>query len=218
MIITVAESRGPMSSSGSQKIALVALFTSLAFVLNIAISVPAPYAPFLFYEVWEVPILLAVILLGLRYGATVAVLNTLVVQVYRQGALPTGPLYNLIAQLAMIAGVLVAQRTSGGRAWSEALKVGLATATGATVRTLVMTVVNGLVLTQPYPLGFSYPASLVPWTLVLIGVFNFTLTLYTVPVSYSMAKAVRMRYGRMFAESVSPRMKRLPTREGANGK
>lgn len=193
-------------SPRSRKIALAALLTSLAFLLNLAISIPAPYEPFLFYEVWEVPILLAVILVGFRYGATVAVLNALLLEAYRPGALWTGPLYNLIAEMAMIGGVLAAQRFAKKSGRGEAVTVGLATVTGATVRTLVMTVVNGAVLTQPPPLGFSYLPSLLPGTLVLIGVFNLSLTLYTVPVAYSIAKAVRMRYGRAFSSGGAQRM------------
>jgi riboflavin transporter FmnP len=193
--------------SRSRRISLVALFTALAFVLNLAIAFPAPYEPFLFYEVWEIPILVAVIILGLKEGLTVAVLNTLLLEAYRPGSLPAAPFYNLIAQLAMFAGVLLAARSVKSKPWGIGALVALATFAGAVVRTGVMTVVNYIVLPLPYPVGFAIPAAAVPPFLVPIGVFNFTIALYTVPLAYSLAKAVETRYGRDFGDSVS----RTPT-------
>jgi len=100
--------------SRSRRLSLIALFTALAIVLNLVVAIPAPYEAFLFYEVWEVPILLAVLILGFWDGTTVAVLNTLLLEAYRPGALPVAPLYNLAAQLSMFAGVLQWTGRRGG--------------------------------------------------------------------------------------------------------
>jgi len=189
--------------SRSRRLSLIALFTALAVVLNLAIAVPAPYEPFLFYEVWEVPILLAVLMLGLWDGTTVAALNTLLLEAYRPGALPVAPLYNLVAQLSMFAGVLPVDRYARGRGWGARRLVPAATGAGAALRTGVMSVVNAVILPLPYPVGFGSglfpitPAA-VPGLLVPIGAFNFTIALYTVPLAYSLAKAVESRYGRVF--------------------
>jgi len=197
--------------SRPRRLSLVALLTALAVVLNLAVAFPAPYEPFLFYEVWEVPILLAVLMLGFWDGATVAVLNTLLLEAYRPGALPVAPLYNLAAQLSMFAGVLPVDRTARRRGWEVRKLVPAATATGAAFRTLMMTVVNGIILPLPYPVGFGSgfspitPAD-VPGLLVPIGIFNFTIALYTVPLAYTLARAVESRYGRVFggAEGGAP--------------
>lgn len=192
--------------SASRRLSLIALMTALAAVLNIAVAVPAPYEPFLFYEVWEIPILLAVLLLGFWDGITVAVLNTLLLEVYRPGALPAAPFYNLAAQLSMFAGVLLVDGLARKHGWGTGRLVGVATAAGAGLRTGVMTVVNAVVLPLPFPIGFApfvTPAD-VPPLLVLIGVFNFTIALYTVPLAYTLAKAVEARYGRTFAGAREP--------------
>jgi riboflavin transporter FmnP len=189
--------------SRSRRLSLIALFTALAVVLNLVVAVPAPYEPFLFYEVWEVPILLAVLMLGFWDGTTVAALNTLLLEAYRPGALPVAPFYNLAAQLSMFAGVLPVDRAARKRGWQGRKLVPAATATGAILRAAVMTVVNGIVLPLPYPVGFGSglfpitPAD-VPGLLVPIGIFNLTIALYTIPLAYTLARAVESRYGRVF--------------------
>jgi len=189
--------------SRSRRLSLIALFTALAVVLNLVVAVPAPYEPFLFYEVWEVPILLAVLVLGFWDGTTVAVLNTLLLEAYRPGALPVAPLYNLAAQLSMFAGVLPVDRGARKRGWEGRRVVLVATASGAVLRTAVMTIVNGIILPLPYPVGFGsglFPITQadVPGLLAPIGAFNFTIALYTVPLAYTLARAVESRYGRVF--------------------
>lgn len=186
----------------SKKVSLIAMFTALAIMLNFALSVPAPYASFLKYEVWEVPILVAVLLMGFWSGATVAVLNALILQL-QPGALPTGPAYNLIAEVSMIAGVLLVQRIGQKAKWRQLFTWGTATFSGAATRTAVMTLVNAAVLPQPYPIGFSLPADAIPGLLVLIGIFNFTVTLYTVPLAYSVTRAIVSRYHPVFAKNLS---------------
>ena len=176
-------------------VSMVALFTALAVVLN-GPSIPAPYAGFLLYGVWEVPVLVAMLYLGFGGGVAVAVLNGVALEFINPGGLPTGPIYNLIAEVSMFAGVLVAERLA--RARSTGLLVVAATALGASARTAVMTVVNGLVLAQPYPIGFGsfgVTQSEVPGLLVLIAVFNATVALYVVPAAYGIRRAVLARSG-----------------------
>lgn len=185
------------TASRSRRVSLVALFTALAIVLNFLISIPAPYADFLLYEVWEVPVLLSVLVLGFWGGTTVAVLNAVVLEAMKPGTLPTGPVYNLIAELAMFAGVIVAIRLGRRLGWSSLPLVLAATAAGAATRTAIMTAVNGVILPMPYPIGFGsfgVTAAQVPALLALIAVFNATTTLYTVPLAFSIRNALASRY------------------------
>lgn len=175
----------------SRKLSMIALFTALAYVLNIAISIPAPYADFLIYEVWEVPILLSLLLLDFTSGAAVALLNMVVLEAVKPGPLPTGPVYNFMAVISMFAGVIVAERVSAGR--GRVAAVCIATLLGGATRTLAMTAVNALVLPQPYPVGFSIPVAAMPGFLALIAVFNFTTAAYTVPLAYAVKGAVVSR-------------------------
>lgn len=174
-------------------ISLVAMFTAVAVVLNFAVAIPAPYATFLFYEVWEVPVVVALLILGYAGGACVAALNAMVLEVVRPGALPTGPLYNLIAELAMFAGIGAALWLGSRFSWQGTVTAAGATATAAATRTAVMTVVNAIALPMQPPIGFGLPWSAIPAYLVYIGIFNATVTLYTVPAAFAVKNAVRAR-------------------------
>lgn len=171
----------------------IALFVALAVVLNLTVYFPAPYAPFLNYEVWEIPIVLALLMYGLRAGVTVAVLNTLVLELHA-GPLPTGPFYNLFAVLSMFLGVLIAGALSRKMKFGTPTLAASATVLGASIRVGIMTVVNATVLPLPYPLGFSLPPDAIPPLLVVIAIFNGTVALYTVPASYLIHRKVLLRY------------------------
>lgn len=186
-----------MAVRRSRWISLVALLTALAVVLN-GLTVPAPFAGFLLYGVWEVPVLLALLFLGFWGGAAVAALNGVALEFVNPGGLPTGPLYNFIAEVAMFAGVLAVQRAAKGRSLTWAGVVAGATAAGMLSRTAVMTVVNWAVLAQPYPVGFGsfgVTQAQVPGYLVLIGAFNITVALYVIPAAFSINRAVSSRFG-----------------------
>lgn len=182
-------------SSRAKEVSLVAMLAVLAVALNLVIAIPAPFAGFLYYEVWEVPVVLGFLALGFWGGASVAVLNSLVLEAVNPGSLPTGPLYNLMAELSMFVGIMAVLpfvRRRGGKT-----SVVAATASGAVVRTAAMTVVNAIVLTQPYPIGFGsfgVTWAQVPLYLVQIGVFNATVTLYTVPLAFAAKKVIESRY------------------------
>jgi len=82
----------------SKSIATLSIFAALTVVLNLSpIKVPAPYALFLIYQIWEIPIVAAFALYGPLMAVAISVLNTLVLLAVFPGALPTGPLYNLAA-------------------------------------------------------------------------------------------------------------------------
>jgi riboflavin transporter FmnP len=186
-----------MKVSNSRRLSLEALLTALAVILNLAISFPAPYATFLQYEIWEIPIVLALLMLGVRSGVTVAFLNSVVLELVKPGALPTGPLYNFAAIVAMFVGVLAAQRVAKRRGWGFAAIFTTSTVLGVITRTSVMTVVNAIILPLPYPIGFGsfgVTVSQVPALLILIGLFNFTIALYTIPLAYVVQRAIATRY------------------------
>ncbi|MBI3859013.1 MAG: hypothetical protein HY296_02060 [Thaumarchaeota archaeon] len=128
---------------------------------------------------------------------SVAVLNALVLEAVKPGPLPTGPLYNLLAELSMFIGVVAVQAVAKKGRWKALSVVTVATVTAAVTRVGIMTLVNWLVLAQPYPVGFGsfgVTEGDVPGLLWLIGIFNFTVVLYTVPASYSVSRAISSRY------------------------
>lgn len=182
----------------NRRIASVALFASLTVALNLSpIKVPAPYLPFLIYQIWEVPIVAALFLFGPMSGVAISVVNTIVLLAVFPGALPTGPLYNLAAVLSMLIGVYVVCRlnTSVRRGRAHAVLASFSTAVGIVTRVAIMTVMNWALLRYPPPVGFSAPAEALVAMLPLIGIFNATLALYTIPLGHLVARAVVSRTG-----------------------
>lgn len=183
------------------RLALIGVFAALAIALNVAgPKIPAPYAPFLFYQVWEIPIVFAFLTIGPLEGVAVTVINTLVLFAYFPGSLPSGPFYNLIAVLSMFAGIYIpyklATRGCPAENLSGYLKRHLkaitisATAMGITTRVLITTIVNYFALQQPFPLGFSYTQSAALAFLPLSILFNATVAVYTIPIAVGITAAV----------------------------
>ena len=183
-----------MVISRSRRLSAIALFSALAIILNLIVKVPAPFAPFLTYQLWEVPIFAAFLIFGVEAGVAVAVINLVVLQVISPGPLPTGPLYNLFAILATMLGVAPVHRLLTRLRRGIAVVTVGATAAGAFSRVLIMTVVNGVILPYGYPIGFNIPASQLPPLLIIIAVFNATIVLYTIPLSYVILRAVYTRF------------------------
>lgn len=180
----------------SKTIATTAVFAAITVVLSLSpFKVPAPYAPFLIYQLWEIPIVAASLLYGFRVGVAISIINTLVLLGVFPGALPTGPFYNLAAVLSTLVGVYVVQKFMGKHFSKrrDIISVIFSTILGTTVRVGVMTIVNWTVLSYPPPIGFSIPAEAVTAMLPVIGLFNATLALYTIPIGYFLARAIGSR-------------------------
>jgi len=242
----------------SKNIAAIIVFTALALVLNLSpIKIPAPYAPFLIYQIWEIPIVGAFLLYGSKVGVSVALINTLVLLIIFPGELPTGPFYNLAAILSMLIGIYIVQRVAVAfrspnneyvteattcmilimisilaafvqNIWwlfpgivfsflllivisenwskkatttpmipsnlsnqSEALLVTVSTVAGAFTRVIMMIIVNVVFLPFPPPVGFAFPREAVIAIIPLVGLFNATLALYTIPIGHAIAGVVR---------------------------
>jgi riboflavin transporter FmnP len=175
----------------TKTIALISVFAAITVLLaGSPLKLDAPYAPFLKYQIWEIPIVAVVLLFGLAAGVLVVILNTLVLFVVFPGDLPTGPLYNLIAVLTMLLGISIAEALAKRyRLKHETVTATMSTVCGMVLRTAVMSLVNYVVLRFPYPVGYSLPEMVIIGYIPLIAVFNATLTLYTVPLGYFVAKA-----------------------------
>lgn len=178
----------------AKKAAAAIIFAALTIVLNFSpLKVPAPYAPFLIYQIWEIPIVTAFLLYGVEVGVLISIINTLVLIAVFPGALPTGPLYNLAATLGMLLGIgIVKALVEGHSPKREAFVAALLTISGAIVRTLLMTLINWALLRFPPPVGFSFPEEAIIATIPFVAVFNITLALYTIPLGYSLAKALKL--------------------------
>jgi len=177
----------------TKTVTVIIVFAALAIVLNLSpLKIPAPYAPYLIYQIWEIPIVAAFLLYGTRVSVLIALLNTLTLIALFPGSLPTGPLYNLAAILGMLFGiglmnVLVKKRSLK----QEAIVATLFTASGVVSRTALMAFVNYVCLRFPPPVGYGLPEEGVVAAIPFVIIFNLTLALYTIPLGYSVAKAVK---------------------------
>ncbi len=189
----------------TKRLTLIIIFIALTAALNLAgPKIPAPYAPFLYYQLWEIPIVIAFLAIGPKAGLTVAVVNTLILLAVFPGALPTGPFYNLIAVLSMLAGIFIPYKLATHGRKTEDLGNFLrqhvklisisTTGLGITVRILVTTVTNYFLLQQPSPIGFSYKPEAALAFLPLSVLFNATVALYTIPIALAVAIAIASKF------------------------
>jgi riboflavin transporter FmnP len=193
----------------TKRLALIIIFVALTTALNIyGPKFPAPYAPFLYYQIWEIPIVAAFIVAGPKTGTGVALLNTVILLMVFPGNLPTGPIYNLMAELSMLLGVFAAYKIATCRCPTEhigqflkdhKLKLGIAiTALGVTSRVVITTVSNYFLIAQPSPIGygsfFSFAGqsgqAAVTAFLPFSALFNGTIALYTIPIALIVAIAI----------------------------
>lgn len=180
----------------TKKTATVAIFTALTIALNLSpLKFPAPFAPFLIYQVWEIPIVAAFILFGAGVGILISSINTAALLVLFPGALPTGPFYNLAAILSMLLGIGIAEIIVKKRSSeNDVLNASLFTISGAAFRSVAMAFLNYVLLRFPPPVGYSFPEETIVAIVPLVTFFNMTLALYTIPLGYSIAKAVEINF------------------------
>jgi riboflavin transporter FmnP len=188
----------------TKAIAITIVFAALTVALNpvfTGIGVPAPYAPFLIYQMWEIPIVAAFLLISAKSGVAISILNAAALLALFPGALLLGPLYNLVAVLSMLSGIYVTHRilthgilrekTKNVTLQLETKLITLSTAIGIIFRVGIMSVVNYVVLRYPSPIGYQLPEAAIIASLPLIGLFNATLALYTIPLGQFIADAIR---------------------------
>jgi riboflavin transporter FmnP len=190
--------------TNTRTLALIIIFISLAIALNVyGPKIPFPIAPFLYYQLWEIPIVVAFLAIGPKAGVTITVINSLILLAVFPGGLPTGPLYNLIAVLAMLIGIYIPYRIATHGCKIENLGSFLrqhvklitvaATALGIIFRVVITSFVNYFALQQPYPIGFSFQPVDALAFLPVGAVFNATIAIYTIPVAIGIAIALTSR-------------------------
>jgi riboflavin transporter FmnP len=183
----------------TKALATTIVFAALTVALNPGVSgigVPAPYAPYLIYGLWEIPVVTAFLLINPASAIAISILNSVVLFAFFPGPLPTGPFYNLIAIFSTLLGLYVAQKFIKHEPSEQknVFKIAVAsTGLGIVLRVVVMTVVNYVTLQQPYPIGFELEEIAVIASLPLTAVFNGTVVLYTIPIGEFIANIVKSR-------------------------
>lgn len=185
----------------TKTLALTILFAVVTIILNPAftnIVFPFPLATFLFFQIWEIPIVIAFIMINPKSSAIIALLNTMVLLAVFPGASPTGPFYNLTAVLSMLLGIFLAhkfvavkQKTENNPLRYGTLLIASSMALGIIFRVGIMSIVNYVFLRFPPPIGYSYTeAAIIPF-IPLVGIFNAIIALYTIPIGLLIANVIK---------------------------
>jgi hypothetical protein len=134
----------------------------------------------------------AFLLYGARVGVFITFVNTMILLIWLPGALPSGPLYNMAAVLSTLLGMGIMKAFVAKHSPKrEETFASLLTASGVTLRTAFMVLINYVFQRFPYPIGFGLSDVQIIAAIPLVAIFNLTLALYTIPLGYSAAKAVR---------------------------
>jgi riboflavin transporter FmnP len=182
----------------SKTVALTAVFGSLTIALNPAfshISIPAPYFPFIAYEIWEIPLIVIFLLVGFKQGAVVALINGLILLAFFPRFTIIG---SVIASICMLTGVYVAFRLTTYKFPQEKIKwtkklVITCTAGAILFRTLIMGIINYTLLGYPVPFGLHLSPQMILTIMPFIAIFNVTEPLYVIPIGYLIANALKTR-------------------------
>jgi riboflavin transporter FmnP len=179
----------------TKALAMSITFAAVAMVLNPAVTgikIPSPFLTGLYYQVWDIPIIVAFLLLGFRYGILAAMVNSLFLFAVFPG--PSQPLYgpsNVIAQVSMMIGIdlarrLIARGVPNGKVISKAKLVAASTVLGMIVRLPIMLAVMFLIL--HYVTGLSQTSTLA--LLPVQAIYIIVIAAYTIPAAYLLARAV----------------------------
>jgi len=179
--------------------ALMITFAAIAIALN-AVKIPAIFYPGTFYQISQIPIVVAFLLYGARIGILVGVLNLAGgIALFPTGAssiivYPT----DFVSLLLMFSGLSAASRFINHTDGSEGLGIwknpviGL-TAFAVAFRGGLMPFIDyGVVFHTliPLVLGISFPEAYIAGLLPVFILYNITVPLYTVPIAYVIATKV----------------------------
>lgn len=172
----------------TRDLALIIIFTSLTVVLlprfsGIAVPSFIQGVPF---QIWEIIVVAAFFLLGLKSGIVIALLCT-VIRLVVSPAIPfIRPLSNLVAILSTLLGVFLAYKLMTRKVSQDTPIPRLKLAVSSTVFGLIFRV--GIMLTFLYAVALlmATPAR----SLSLFAAYDVIVALYTIPLGYLLANLV----------------------------
>jgi riboflavin transporter FmnP len=176
-------------------LAMSTAFAGVAMVLNPAVTgikIPAPFLTGLYFQVWDIPIIAAFLLLGFRYGLLAAVINSFFLFAVFPG--PAQWAYapgNVAALASMMVGIYLAQKlvarfASEEKASFKAKSVGASTALGMAIRIPVMMIVMYVILRYAYSAPDIYTFAVLP----VQALYCVIMALYTIPIAYLIAGTI----------------------------
>ena len=181
----------------AKAVAIVILFAALTIVLS-AVKIPTIFWPQQNFRLWEIPLVTVFLLFGFRVGFSAAVIG-----IAGQTALFVGPAgileapWGLIVVLTMFLGLYLAKRLCKSRlthiSWiSGIMPIVLFTAFSIIARTSIMLPVDYAIYSSilPIVIGVNIPNAYIIGLMPFTILFNVLVPLYTIPVSYLLAKTI----------------------------
>ncbi len=188
-----------MKIDNARRIALIITFTGLAIVLNPAISgitFPFPLLPTLYFQIWEIPLIVAFMLFSFKVALSADFLNAIFLIAVFPG--PTQPYYwiSAFATAGMMVGIYLASRlrptASEGKPLTKTKFLSLALGLSMLFRVVIMAALMFSVLYFD-PINI-YPPMPAMWISLTIlppqAVFNIIMPAIIVPTSYLVAKTI----------------------------
>jgi len=191
--------------SASIAIAMTAIFSAMAVVVTLTnLTIPFPPLPYLKIDFSEVPVTVALMLMGPFYGSLSAVIYWIVLTM-RAGDI-LGPAMKFAAVISMLVGfwlasVILERMKSRNKNLVSVMVMGFLF--GSALRVIVMSFFNYVVLLYiaPYYIDFIGPLlgaiglpssstmDVVIWSLVLTGVYNVIHTAVSIFPAYLLTRA-----------------------------
>ena len=185
----------------TKALAISIALAAVAMILNPAITgmrIPAPFLTGLYYQVWDIPIIVCFLLLGFRYGLLSSILNGFFLLAVFPG--PSQWLYapgNVAAEASMMAGIWLARKLltrpnpakllETGKPTNRGKIVAASTISGILVRIPVMLPIMFLILRFGY---FAPDSYIIFLALPIQAAYCVVMALYTIPVAYLIAIVV----------------------------
>jgi hypothetical protein len=194
----------------TKALAMSIAFAVVAMVLNPAVTgikIPSPFLTGLYYQVWDIPIMIAFLLLGFKYGVFAGVLNSFFLFAVFPG--PSQPFYapsNVVAQFSMMIGIFLGiklfnRKGQGMKTASRIKLVATSTVLGIIVRLPIMLAIMFVILR--YFMGLTQS---VTFALLFVQViYIIVISAYTIPVAFITASAVNknLKVGNLLSEEPS---------------
>lgn len=184
------------------------VFTGFALVLNFyGPKIPAPYMPSLLYYLWEVPIVTAFVLCGIKAGIFTALLSDLVPFIISKERLMPNFFYCLAPTVGMLLGVGLAKFYASRYSPKSGLELAiLSTVFGAVSRTIIVALLFLAFIGFSPPLGFSFPEPATKITIMNRAIYDFSSSFYTIPLGYFFAYCLKFCRKPKSARKISPKL------------
>lgn len=173
----------------TRTIALIIALTAVTVVLNprfSGIAIPS-FIPSLWFQIWEMAIIAAFFLLGIKSAVLIAILNAAVLQAVSPGAPYGQPLANLVGSLSTLLGVYAAYKfleKSSQETHISRRKLVLSSTT--------LGIISRLIIMMPfiYIVALFLGMSAVIIFFPLFVLYDLITALYTIPLGYLVASVV----------------------------